>query len=564
MNPQWIQPNVVIEMPFEPIMPSVLESVVNVADQGAAAPPDPPEPDQGAASPEPPEPNQGAAPPEPPAQEEEAFVEGPTPVSEPTAPEPDQGAAPPEPPAQEEEAFVEGSTPVSEPTAPEPAPTPEPVVEEPTPPPPPLADPEPPASEPAPEPAPAPEPESEPVVEEPAPAPEPEPEPVVNASEPVVEEPASAPAPLADPEPPAPEPTPEPAPEPTPPEPVVEEPEPAPEPVVEEPAPVPEPESEPVVEESIPPPPPLADPEPLASEPTPEPTPEPAPVPEPVVEEPAPEPEPPTQEDIPEVPVAERTAVVTIGINYYGQGGELKGCVNDSNNYLEYVSGVLGNRKVASTQLVDTLPKESELYPTRDNIERVLTETVQAAWEGKFANVLVHYSGHGAQVQDYGGDEADGKDETLIPVDYAKAGIITDDWLFEYVINALPPDVRFFGLIDACHSATVLDLRYKYEGNPPVLKMVNSGSSEISTAMMISGCKDSQYSYDVWDAQYGATGAMTSAWLRQMKADRKRPALDILKGMQEELSGKGYPQTPQLSSSKKVAADISIYAVGEW
>ena len=554
MNPQWTQPNVVIEMPFEPIMPSVLEPVVNVADQGAA-PPDPPEP----------EPDQGAAPPEPPAQEEEAFVEGPTPVSEPTAPEPDQGVAPPEPPAQEEEAFVEGSTPVSESTAPEPAPTPEPVVEEPTPPPPPLADPEPPASEPAPEPAPAPEPESEPVVEEPAPAPEP----VVNA-------PAPIPEPVVE----------EPAPEP---EPVVEEPAPAPEPesepVVEEPAPVPEPESEPVVEESIPPPPPLADPEPLASEPTPEPTPEPAPVPEPVVEEPeptpepapepapvpepvveepAPEPEPPTQEDIPEVPVAERTAVVTIGINYYGQGGELKGCVNDSNNYLEYVSGVLGNRKVASTQLVDTLPKESELYPTRANIERVLTETVQAAWEGKFANVLVHYSGHGAQVQDYGGDEADGKDETLIPVDYAKAGIITDDWLFEYVINALPPDVRFFGLIDACHSATVLDLRYKYEGNPPVLKMVNSGSSEISTAMMISGCKDSQYSYDVWDAQYGATGAMTSAWLRQMKADRKRPALDILKGMQEELSGKGYPQTPQLSSSKKVAADISIYAVGEW
>ena len=533
MNPQWTQPNVVIEMPFEPIMPSVLEPVVNVADQGAA-PPEPPEP----------EPDQGAAPPEPPAQEEEAFVEGPTPVSEPTAPEPDQGAAPPEPPAQEEEAFVEGSTPVSESTAPEPAPTPEPVVEEPTPPPPPLADPEPPASEPAPEPAPAPEPESEPVVEEPAPAPEP----VVNA-------PAPIPEPVVE----------EPAPEP---EPVVEEPAPAPEPesepVVEEPAPVPEPESEPVVEESIPPPPPLADPEPLASEPTPEPTPEPAPVPEPVVEEPAPEPEPPTQEDIPEVPVAERTAVVTIGINYYGQGGELKGCVNDSNNYLEYVSGVLGNRKVASTQLVDTLPKESELYPTRANIERVLTETVQAAWEGKFANVLVHYSGHGAQVQDYGGDEADGKDETLIPVDYAKAGIITDDWLFEYVINALPPDVRFFGLIDACHSATVLDLRYKYEGNPPVLKMVNSGSSEISTAMMISGCKDSQYSYDVWDAQYGATGAMTSAWLRQMKADRKRPALNILKGMQEELSGKGYPQTPQLSSSKKVAADISIYAVGEW
>ena len=268
--------------------------------------------------------------------------------------------------------------------------------------------------------------------------------------------------------------------------------------------------------------------------------------------------------EVSDVPVGERTAVVTIGINYFGQVGELKGCVNDSNNYLDYVSGVLMERKVVSTQLVDTLPKDSELYPTRANIERVLIDTVHAAWKGDFANVLVHYSGHGDQVQDHSGDEADGKDETLIPVDYATAGIITDDWLFEYVINALPPEVRFFGLIDACHNATVFDLRYKYEGNPPVLKMVNSESSEISTAMMISGSEDSEYSYDVLDAHYGATGAMTSAWLRQMKIDRKRPALDILKGMQEELSIRGYPQTPQLSSSKMVAADISIYAIGEW
>ena len=264
------------------------------------------------------------------------------------------------------------------------------------------------------------------------------------------------------------------------------------------------------------------------------------------------------------MPVAERTAVVTIGINYFGQSGELGGCVNDSNNYMEYVLRVLGDRKVVSAQLVDTLPKESPLYPTRANIERTLTEMVQAAWEGKYANVLVHFSGHGAQVDDHSGDEADGKDERLVPVDHATAGLITDDWLFEYVINALPPDVRLFGLFDACHSGTLLDLRYKYEGNPPVLKMVNSGSSEFSTAMMISGCKDSQYSYDVWDAQYGATGAMTSAWLRQMKEGRKRPALDILRGMQEELKNKGYPQTPQLSLSKKVAAEIPIYAVGEW
>ena len=414
----------------------------------------------------------------------------------------------PAPPAQQESTPV-----VGEPApAPEPAPEPEPLAPapEPTPPLPPLAEPEPSASA----------PEPEPVVEEPA-APEP----------PAQEEPVPVEEPIPVEEPAAPEPEPAPAPEP---EPAL-----APEPVVNTPAPAPEPTS-----------PPLADPEP------------PAPAPEP---EPEPESEPPVQEEPePEIPIGERTAVVTVGINYYGQGGELKGCVNDSNNYLEYVSGVLGDRKVASTQLVDTLPKESALYPTRANIEQALTDTVQAAWEGKFANVLFHYSGHGGQVQDFSGDEADKKDETLIPVDYRTAGLITDDWLLEYVINAMPPDVRVFGLIDACHSGTALDLRYKYEGDPLRLKIVNPGSSEFSTAMMISGCKDTQYSYDVWDAQYGATGAMTAAWLQEMKKNRKRPALVIMKEMRKSLSAKGYPQTPQLSSSKDIHTHVQIYALGDF
>lgn len=36
-------------------------------------------------------------------------------------------------------------------------------------------------------------------------------------------------------------------------------------------------------------------------------------------------------------------------------------------------------------------------------------------------------SGHGSQVKDRDGDEVDGFDEVILPVDFRKAGIITDD-----------------------------------------------------------------------------------------------------------------------------------------
>lgn len=46
-----------------------------------------------------------------------------------------------------------------------------------------------------------------------------------------------------------------------------------------------------------------------------------------------------------------------------------------------------------------------------------------------FSNFYKYYivSGHGGQVADKDGDEDDGYDETILPVDFQQAGQITDD-----------------------------------------------------------------------------------------------------------------------------------------
>ena len=50
-------------------------------------------------------------------------------------------------------------------------------------------------------------------------------------------------------------------------------------------------------------------------------------------------------------------------------------------------------------------------------------------------------AGHGGWVEDTSGDEADGMDETLVPVDFEESGEITDDTIFEEVGHPL---VSFF------------------------------------------------------------------------------------------------------------------------
>jgi hypothetical protein len=53
------------------------------------------------------------------------------------------------------------------------------------------------------------------------------------------------------------------------------------------------------------------------------------------------------------------------------------------------------------------------------------------------------------------------------PLDYEKAGQITDDDLYNMMCASLPQGVRFTAIFDSCHSGSVLDLPLNYvlDGN---------------------------------------------------------------------------------------------------
>jgi len=98
--------------------------------------------------------------------------------------------------------------------------------------------------------------------------------------------------------------------------------------------------------------------------------------------------------------------------------------------------------------------------PTRDNILAAFQSLVAATASGDCA--FVHYSGHGGRLADDGGDEDDGYDETLIPVDYQSAGQIRDDIIYADLVGRMPEGSVLTCLMDCCHSGTVLDLPYTF------------------------------------------------------------------------------------------------------
>ena len=74
--------------------------------------------------------------------------------------------------------------------------------------------------------------------------------------------------------------------------------------------------------------------------------------------------------------------------------------------------------------------------------------------------------------RDTSGDEEDGYDETLIPVDFQSAGQITDDELFTNLVKPMAKGVLMTSLMDCCHSGTVLDLPYRFTADGDVMERV--------------------------------------------------------------------------------------------
>src|SRR5262249_1811985 len=65
-----------------------------------------------------------------------------------------------------------------------------------------------------------------------------------------------------------------------------------------------------------------------------------------------------------------------------------------------------------------------------------------------------HYSGHGTTLEDDDGDERDGQDEAMVPVDFGDGRFIRDDDLRE-IFTQLAEGVSLTCFMDCCHSGTI-------------------------------------------------------------------------------------------------------------
>ena len=310
-----------------------------------------------------------------------------------------------------------------------------------------------------------------------------------------------------------------------------------------------------------------------------------------------------------------RRKALLIGINYFGTKSQLRGCINDVKNMSAYLNGNFGYAREDMVILTDD-QQHPMSQPTRQNILRAMHWLVKDAKPND--SLFFHYSGqdlvptpkegqllivagHGGQTKDMDGDEDDGYDEVIYPVDYTVTAHITDDDMHNIMVRSLQPGVRLTAIFDSCHSGSALDLPYIYstsgllkepniakEAGQGLLSMVsqyargdlgglaNTAFNFIKKAttgdqvrekakltktspadvIMWSGSKDDQTSQD---AQIGgqATGAMSWAFISALKKNPQQSYVGLLNSIRDELESK-YTQKPQLSCSHPLGKENRV------
>lgn len=264
---------------------------------------------------------------------------------------------------------------------------------------------------------------------------------------------------------------------------------------------------------------------------------------------------------------------VLIGVNRYKiPGADLRGCVNDVKNLQSVLTQYYGFSSRDVTALTD-------FNATKKNIETAIRSLISGGRSGDI--LLLHYSGHGSNVPDDNGDEADRRDEILCPTDLDWGNPLRDDWL-RATFDRMRKGVSLTVIMDCCHSGT--NTRAVLPPDAPVLErflpcpldlyaaesgrklrgrflgQIGAGSrtrrkkGDIVHAdipeLLITGCRDTQTSADAYIAG-SYNGALTYNLVAALKIAKGKISYRELHAATLEKLKKGrFDQVPQLEGRR--------------
>ena len=243
-----------------------------------------------------------------------------------------------------------------------------------------------------------------------------------------------------------------------------------------------------------------------------------------------------------------------IGVDdYRGSDNDLRGCVNDARAWADLLAGRFDFPRGDVRVL-----RNGEA--TRRGILAALEGLVAGARRGDVCAFI--YSGHGTWIPDKGArDEADGRDEALVPWEMDFGKLIMDDEL-RPVLDRIMGGVAFTFIADSCFSGTVTRLipgagKVRFLPPPeaiaagmtvrvPVRKRLRGIGEEGMREVFLSAASDDE---PASEGEFGGVtrGAFSYFAVRELEASGPGISYEeLVARVRRSLAGAGYAQRPQL------------------
>ncbi|KAG2396252.1 hypothetical protein LR48_Vigan09g263500 [Vigna angularis] len=231
---------------------------------------------------------------------------------------------------------------------------------------------------------------------------------------------------------------------------------------------------------------------------------------------------------------------VICGVSYGKRKFKLQGTINDVKNMKSLLLDIFK----FPNECIRVLSEEKNdpnLMPTKKNILDSLNWLVSdCKSEG---SLVFYFSGHGLQQpEQQKGDETDGLDETICPVDFLREGMITDNEINSIIVRPLKEGVKLHAIIDACHSGTALDLVYMWKKEKGIWQCKENRSSHSKekqtnggVAICLSACDDAQVAADTAAFEDKYNGIMTYFFSKIIRAHPQITYGSLLEKIHEEL-----------------------------
>lgn len=245
------------------------------------------------------------------------------------------------------------------------------------------------------------------------------------------------------------------------------------------------------------------------------------------------------------------TKALLFGINYIATpDATLSGCIQDA----FVMENLLRERYSMDTVVYtdDTTPDDT----TAEGIIRRIYELANETHVKTIYSVVIYYSGHGSSISEYNtSNESDRRNETLVPSDYQTSGFIIDD-ILRVLLDMFHPETRVVCFFDSCHSGTLGDLPYRWEGRNPVINCPQPPMT--SRVLTLSASLDNQVALEMESTTTGVSQGIFTECLHDLLYNTETTAIDCFKlvnKLQAELIKRKSTQTVILGSSYLLTED---------